>query len=184
VLSAIGEREPALLGCAHLFLLTEMNAAYGVAKRAPAAFDAWAEGEEGLHLHPRARLTGGRVGFSKRLDKGVFTGQTVVFAALQVSYALGFRRVFILGMDLGAGGSYARFYERGTSAARTRLDRDFEPYILPAFELARQVCEPQGLEIYNLSLASRLPAAVIPKLAFEQALAMSAGARTQEAQPA
>jgi Kdo-III transferase WaaZ len=172
VLSQIAEREPGLLGHDRIFLLTEMNAVYGVPQLAPAAFDAWAAGQVGVHLHPTARLTDGRVGFSERLERGVFTGQTVVFVALQVCYALGFRRVFILGMDLGAGGTYARFYERGDAATQTHLYRDFEPYIVPSFELARQVTAPSGFEIYNLAPHSRLPAEVIPKLSFEAALAM------------
>jgi Kdo-III transferase WaaZ len=172
VLSHIAEREPALLGHDRLFLLTEMNAVYGVPQLVPAAFDAWAVQQDGVHLHPTARLTEGRVGFSERLERGVFTGQTVVFVALQVCHALGFQRVFILGMDLGAGGTYARFYERGDAATRTHLYRDFEPYILPSFELARHVTAPSGFEIYNLAPRSRLPADVIPKLSFEAALAM------------
>jgi Kdo-III transferase WaaZ len=175
VLSEIAEREPALLGRGNLFLLVEMNAAYGVPQLSPADFDAWAEAEEGVHLHPTARLTEGRVGFSERLDKGVFTGQTVVFAALQVCYALGFRRIYLLGMDLGAGGTYARFYERGRKATRTHLYRDFEPYIVPSFQLGRRVYQAAGVEIYNLAPRSRLPAEVIPKLSLESALAMSAG---------
>jgi Kdo-III transferase WaaZ len=111
------------------------------------------------------------------LERGVFTGQTVVFGALQVCHALGFRRIYLLGMDLGAGGTYARFYERGSRATRTHLYRDFEPYIVPSFELGRQVCARTGVEIYNLSPRSRLPTAVIPKLSFESALAMRAAGR-------
>ncbi len=172
VLSEIAEREPELLGRDNLFLFAEMNAVYGVPQLPPAAFDAWAEGQDGVHLHPTARLTEGRVGFSERLDKGVFTGQTVVFAALQVCRALGFRRIYILGMDLGAGGSYTRFYERGKAATRTHLYRDFEPYILPAFELARTVADAAGIEIFNLAPRSRLPAVVIPRLSLDSALAM------------
>jgi Kdo-III transferase WaaZ len=113
------------------------------------------------------------VGFSKRIERGVFTGQTVVFAAVQVAYWLGFQRVFILGMDLGGTGTLARFYESGSAVASSRLDKDFKPYIIPAFELARRLFEAEGREIYNVSPNSRLPTTIIPKLSFDEALVLS-----------
>ncbi|MEZ5582612.1 MAG: hypothetical protein R3F37_07460 [Candidatus Competibacteraceae bacterium] len=170
VLNEIAEREPALLNNDKLFLIQELNARYGVAKLSPAAFDAWAESETDLILHETRRLASGWVGFSKCIDKGVFTGQTVVYSAVQVAYALGFRQLFILGMDLGGTGSLARFYESGQHVANSRLDRDFEPYLAPSFQLARQVCDAEGIALYNVSPQSRLSATILPKLTFDEML--------------
>lgn len=169
-LSEIGERDPHLLAHDNLFLLRQLNVVYGQPKMNPAAFDDWAVRQPGLHLHPEAPHQRGWVGFSTRPDLGAFSGQTVAFSALQVAWWLGYRRIFILGMDLGGNGGYARFYETGEAAAKTRLDQDFEPYILPSFELAGRLCREQGREVYNVSPSSRLPAEAVPKLTFEEAL--------------
>ena len=173
VLNEIAEREPALLASERLFLIQEINARYATAKLDSAAFDVWAEGEAGLFLHESGRLKRGWVGFSQAIDKGVFTGQTVVYSALQVACALGFRQVFILGMDLGGTGTLARFYESGGNVAGSRLDDDFEPYIVPSFELARRLTGDMGIEIYNVSPRSRLPNSVIRKIDFDEMLALA-----------
>jgi KDO transferase-3 len=102
----------------------------------------------------------------------VFTGQTIAFSALQVAVWLGYTRIFILGMDLGGTGDGARFYESGEKAAPMRLGRDYESYIQPAFEVAGKLRSALGIQIYNLSPDSRLPAAIIPKLSFTDALEM------------
>lgn len=174
-LSIVCEREPALLHDARVFLLNEITARYGEPKPDPVAFDAAAQRDPDLVLHPRARPSEGRVGFSRDIRKGVFTGQTIVFSALQLAVWLGYRRVFILGMDLGGTGAGGRFYEAGSQAAPMRLDRDYEAYIRPAFEVAAGLLSKLGVEVYNLSERSRLPSEIVPKLAFEEALVMTRG---------
>ena len=169
-LSEIVEREPSLLRHDNLFLLKQLNAVYAEHKLSPAAFDAWAAQQPGLWLHPDAPEKRGWVGFSARPDLGAFSGQTVAFSALQVAWWLGYRQIFMLGMDLGGNGDYTRFYEKGGAAATTRLDRDFEPYILPSFELAGRICREEGGEVYNISPSSRLSAEVIPRLTLDEAL--------------
>lgn len=186
VLSEIAEREAQLLGRDNIFVLRQLNAVYGQPKREPAEFDAWVARQPELLSHPAVRLASDRVGFSKRLQSGVFSGQTVVFSALQAAYALGYKRVFILGMDLGGSGrsqtDYQRFYESSGNAATTRLDRDFKPYIVPAFEVVRALCQSasEDFAVYNLSADSRLPAEVIPKLTLDDALAMAGGRQHAE----
>jgi KDO transferase-3 len=184
VLNEIAERDPGLLAHDNLFLLRQLNAVYGQPKLTPAEFDTWAQGQPGLDLHPDAPLQRGWVGFSRRPDLGAFSGQTVAFSALQVAWWLGYRRIFILGMDLGGTGGYGRFYETGASAAKTRLDEDFEPYIRPSFELARRLCREERCAVYNVAPASRLPAEVIPKLTFDEALRRCGERRADASQSA
>jgi KDO transferase-3 len=169
-LSVICERAPELLRDSRVFLMDEINGRYSIPKPSPAEFDAWAEADPDLLLHPTRRPSEGRVGYSLDPRKGVFTGQTIVYSALQLATWLGYRRVFLLGLDLGGTGPDARFYETGAKAASMRLDRDYEPYILPAFEVARSVARSLGARVYNLSPKSRLPERVIPRLTLEQAL--------------
>jgi len=78
----------------------------------------------------------------------------------------GFSQVFVVGMDLDP--SKGRFYEQGGDAVPSRLDGDYEDYILPCFErMAQRVVNPD-FRVYNLSLDSRLPSSVIPKLNLSQ----------------
>ena len=73
-------------------------------------------------------------------------------------------------MDLNFSQDTSRFYEHSKDVVKSRINRDFEPYVLPAFEVAGKVAEHHGLEIYNLSPNSRLPETVIKKISLEEAL--------------
>jgi len=169
-LGMLCELDHALLASPKLYLLPEMNYRYKVPRLDPVTFRRWAMHQGAIRLHPDPRYNSGRVGFSRDINCGVFTAQTVVFEALQVAYYLKFRQVFILGMDLNAAPGQARFYERGDSAAKSRIDRDYAPFILPAFEVARDIAASEDFAIYNLSRESRLPGGVIPKISLQQAL--------------
>ena len=166
------ELDPDLLAATNLYLLPEMNYRYQVPRLGPEAFRVWARQQENITLHPDPRYNSGRVGFSRDINQGVFTAQTVVFEALQVACYLKFRQVFILGMDLNASPGQARFYERDNNVIKSRIDRDYAPYIQPAFEVARDMALSHDIEIYNLSRNSRLPDTVIPKITLEDALDM------------
>ena len=74
-------------------------------------------------------------------------------------------------MDLGGPQlSYQRFYESAGDVVGSRLDKDFEPYIKPSFEIAASLRQSEQFEVYNLSTQSRLPAEVIPKISLPEAL--------------
>ncbi|MDR2926072.1 MAG: hypothetical protein LBU76_09050 [Azoarcus sp.] len=108
------------------------------------------------------------LGFSKNIARGYFGGRTVVWTALQFVYTLGFNKVFIIGMDLNKGG---RFYEKdGTSAQPTTIDIDYYSDILPSFRLLSKklLSKQDNFSVYNLSLNSRLPNSVLPKISLEQ----------------
>lgn len=107
-----------------------------------------------------------RLGFSRNLDKGYFSSRTIPYAGLQLAYHLGFSKVFLVGLDLDS--SLGRFYEQGCEAVKSRLDGDYDDYILPCFRLmAERVIHP-GFQVYNLSVNSRLPAEVVPKIDLDQ----------------
>lgn len=107
-----------------------------------------------------------RIGFSRNIDKGYFSGRTIPYAGIQLAYHLGFQQVFVVGMDLDS--SKGRFYEQGERAVPSRLDGDYEDYILPCFELMAERVVGPAFQVYNLSLESRLPASVLPKLELDQ----------------
>lgn len=107
-----------------------------------------------------------RIGFSRNIEKGYFSSRTIPYTGIQLAYHLGFQQVFVVGMDLDS--SKGRFYEQGEDAVPSRLDGDYADYILPCFELmAKRVVSP-AFQVYNLSLGSRLPSSVVPKLHMDQ----------------
>ena len=107
-----------------------------------------------------------RIGFCRNLVKGYFSGRTIPYAGIQLAYHLGFSRVFLVGVDLDS--SRGRFYEQGSDAVPSRLDSDYFDYILPCFELMARRVLGTDFRVYNLSLDSRLPADLIPKITFDQ----------------
>jgi KDO transferase-3 len=108
-----------------------------------------------------------RIGFSRNMCKGYFVGRTIVYCATQLVYFLGFRRVFIVGMDLKS--SAGRFYEQGQNALPTRLDCDFDQFILPSFRiLKKNIIDKEDFKVFNLSRDSRMPESVLPKIDLEQ----------------
>lgn len=172
-LSAIAENDSSLLKHPRLFLTEIVNRAYGQARRPPEEFRRWAKAETDLVLPSPTRDDDSRVGWSWNMAKGIFCSRTILFRALQIAAHLGYRRLFVLGMDLGFQGKGPRAYEEGGKARPSKLDRDFEPFILPAFQVLGGLIRSGEIEVYNLSSQSRMPESVIPRLSLEEALRMA-----------
>lgn len=169
-LSRICRREPGLLLNAEIYLTEVINRRYGIPRMPLEAFHKWAYSDPDLLLPHEVRSDDSRVGFSRNMEKGVFCSRTILFRALQVAYYLGFRRFYILGMDLNYRGDNPRFYESKDAMRPSKIDKDYEPYILPAFKVLAELCEAGEVSAYNLSPASRLPADVIPRTTLEAAI--------------
>lgn len=101
------------------------------------------------------------LGFSKDLRLGYFCARTIPYVALQLAYYLGFNKVFFIGVDLNA--SVGRFYDTNNPLP-TSLDQDYERYILPSFKIVSKYVVSENFRIYNLSVKSRLPHKIIPKV--------------------
>jgi KDO transferase-3 len=149
-----------------------VNRRYFVPRLPLAESDAAAELDPDLILHPTVRGQEGLVGFSRNMSKGMFCGQTIGYRGIQIAYHLGYRRVFLLGMDMGGRGNQVRFYETCDQARPSLLEQHLDSYIRPCFEIVRSLCDAGELEVYNCSLGSRLPDSLVPKIAFNDALAM------------
>jgi KDO transferase-3 len=108
-----------------------------------------------------------RIGFSRNMQMGYFVGRTSVYAATQLAYFIGFRRVFIIGMDLKS--SAGRFYEQQQNALPTSLDIDFDEFILPSFKIMKEnIIDKEDFKVFNLSPDSRMPDSILPKIDLEQ----------------
>jgi Kdo-III transferase WaaZ len=107
-----------------------------------------------------------RIGFSRNLSNGYFNGRTIAYAALQLACHLGFEQVYLVGVDMNP--EQGQFYDPQGQTIPSRLGDDYDDYILPCFELmAERVIKPD-FQVYNLSLHSRLPAQLVPKLGLDQ----------------
>ncbi len=137
---------------------------YGQKAMEPADISRLAEKDEELISQD------GRIGFSLNPVKGLFSAHTVTHLPLQLCWYMGVRNVFILGMDLSEGNIPARFYEQGSSATSTHLDRDYLRHIEPAFNIAGAMSASHLFRVYNLSENSRLPDTILPKISFRNAL--------------
>jgi KDO transferase-3 len=169
-LSKICERDPYLLRDVPLGLGDIVNRRYFVPRLTVAECDAIAEGDPDLTLHPAVRGQEGLVGFSHNVAKGMFCGKSVGYRGIQIAYHMGFRRIFLLGMDMGTQGDNVRFYETKDHARPSLLEQEFDAYIRPCFEIVKSLRETGELEVYNCSLASRLPDRLVPKIPFDDAL--------------
>lgn len=110
---------------------------------------------------PRVIVTaGGDLAFSLDPSRGTFPAGTVVFDALQVLFGIGYREISMFGVDLTDG---PRFYHEPSPAAN-ELVRAYDERIEPAFALVAEYLRRSGRTLVNGSPASRLPAAIIPKV--------------------
>lgn len=92
---------------------------------------------------------------------GLIDGGSVLTLAVQLTYFLQFKRVFLLGFDIG-NAAEPRFYETKKNRVKCGLLKDYEHKILPFMKLAAQVFHAGGREIYNCSSITKLPYSVVP----------------------
>ena len=107
--------------------------------------------------------------FSKDLTLGIFQSGTVIYNAVQFAYGIGFKELYIFGMDLSAAG---RFYPEDVPET-SALCESYESKIKPAFELVRQYVAEERLTIFNCSPQSRLPDTIMRKMDPDTALALT-----------
>ena len=172
-ISRICEEDTKLFEGSRIFLSDSISQRFNIPKMSDTEFDAMAESDADFVLHGKLRGLNDKVGFSRDLLKGYFHGENIIYTALQIARYLGYRRFFILGMDLNYSGPSPRFYEKGGDSRPTWVDQSFDRSIVPCFEIVRELIRRGEMEVYNLSLQSRLPDDIIPKMSFEEAIAYS-----------
>lgn len=106
--------------------------------------------------------------FTTDIRSGVFDAGTVVFWALQILLFLGFKRLYIAGLDM-TNFHQPRFYETDQDKLPSFLAEKFESVIVPAFTLAGEVLQQNGVEVKNLSLNSALSSEIFEKVSFHDA---------------
>lgn len=104
--------------------------------------------------------------FSLNPSKGLYNGGTVMSNAIQLAFYAGFKRVFLLGLDIG-NANQPRFYETNNNKIKCGLLNDYETEILPFMKATRELAEIKGISIYNCSPITKLPYEVIPYFNFK-----------------
>jgi Kdo-III transferase WaaZ len=166
-LQALHEADHSILRGKSIRILVRANRYHNRPNLSDRAF-AWAKRrDEDMEVNfSLFRKKPNRIGFSKNLSKGYFVSRTIPYAGVQLAYHLGFRHVFIVGMDLTK--SAGRFYESSGNVQPTSLDEHFEDYIKASFQLmSERVCN-RDFQVFNLSSTSRLPETIVPKIGIER----------------
>lgn len=170
-LSNICAREPQLLTHGNIFLVESITRKFGIPRPSSSACQKNFHNDSEVYMDAKLPELCRSVGFSTNLEKGLFSGKTVATWATQLGVALGYKHIFIVGMDLGGTGK-KHFYADNNNKTPDFM-RDYEPHIRACFELARNASLAEGFEVYNLSKDSTLPHEIIPKITIEEALKLA-----------
>lgn len=103
------------------------------------------------------------LGFSLDIRRGIFEGRTVAYTGLQVLASLGFRDIYLHGLDLVDAARTPRFYEQAGAMQPSQLDLHLRDTIEPSFRHAAALLRERGVRVTNLSLQSALGEDVMPK---------------------
>lgn len=102
------------------------------------------------------------IAFSADIRRGIFDAGTVVYWALQLLAYIGFRRIFIIGLDMN-GFEQPRFYESADDKQPSLLQDNLHKVIVPGFQLASQCLAQRGVRVINLSPHSAIDSSIFPK---------------------
>lgn len=135
-------------------LIEQVNSWYGLPQLPYAALLALNQ-KSGVPFHfPDSPDPAYRIGWSDAPNQGFFSAATVTFVALQIAVRLGARDIEIIGMDLSGA---SRAYDEGDNPVRNTLGPNYEPVILPSFEMMHHALKDRGVAIRNLSPVCPLP---------------------------
>jgi Kdo-III transferase WaaZ len=104
--------------------------------------------------------------FETNITHGVFPAKTVVYWTLQIAAYLGFKQLYLAGVDLN-NFHLPRFYETSDNVTYSQLELDFEKNIFPAFEHASCVMKKLNINVKNMSLNSALGSCIFDKQAYD-----------------
>lgn len=105
-------------------------------------------------IHIQANSNNPLIGVSTDIRKGFVEAGTVAFVASQLAYSMGFKEIYLHGMDL-LNAHEPRFYENQQNQAPCKLDKAVENRIVPSFDYMASVYQQQGVSIYNGSPVSK-----------------------------
>ena len=108
----------------------------------------------------RGRSIHARHFFSRSFSDGLGLAYTVAYSALQIAYCLGFRTVYLFGLDLSLEG---RYYSE-TIAQPQGLHDNWDEGILAPFSLISRMISDGEWNVINASPSSMLPESILPRM--------------------
>ncbi|PKO47686.1 MAG: hypothetical protein CVU29_02255 [Betaproteobacteria bacterium HGW-Betaproteobacteria-22] len=173
-LSRICERDPTLFNRGKIYLIESISRKFGMPRPGKIECIEIFKKDSKVYIDETLPELCRSVGFSSNLNRGLFSGKTVATWATQLTVALGYQQMFIIGMDLGGTGK-KHFYADNHNKTPDFM-RDYEPHIRVCFEQVKRASLAEGFKVYNLSKDSTLPHAIISKITMEEALALASKA--------
>ncbi len=106
--------------------------------------------------------------FSEDFSKQCYMGSTVTYSCLQLAAYMGFRTIYLLGVDFSYaennGEKYAHFYAENNLVAT-----GYTKQVTLAYQSAKQYADSHGIEIYNATRGGKLE--VFPRVDFDELFA-------------
>lgn len=99
--------------------------------------------------------------FSNDITKSVFDGYTVTYSMIQFACYMGFKEIYLLGIDFNYSFSNGNidinsyFSDKVFTSDKTGGNPDLE-YNLRAFKVARKYCDKKEIKIYNATRGGKL----------------------------
>jgi len=110
----------------------------------------------------------GTEGFSHDLERGVYSGYTITYLALQIGAYMGFSEIFILGLDLKLEDGQTHFFGYDHHS-RTHEETEF-PRMRKMLGYGAEILAGLQVKIYNCNAESALEC--FPKVSFEHAISL------------
>ncbi|MEH6504575.1 MAG: 6-hydroxymethylpterin diphosphokinase MptE-like protein [Cycloclasticus sp.] len=168
-ISRICEKAPELLNLSNIYLSEIINRQFSAPRLRADVFQESIKNDKNIISSEKAINHENVVGFSKDINQGLFCSRTILYRAIQIAYAAGYRKIYLLGLDLGYSDE-PRFYSEGGNVRPSKLEKDYKPFIEPAFEVLSRLVKNGELEVYNLSDKSRLPENIIARKKFDEVI--------------
>ena len=99
------------------------------------------------------RYESGYPNFSTDLTKGLYGGRTVMYAMLQIAVYMGFKEIYLLGVDFswGENGTGTHFYESHKDDMAVRDSVGYKKEVQHAYISAKNYADVHGIKIYNVT---------------------------------
>ncbi|MBI3311434.1 MAG: sugar glycosyltransferase [Serratia liquefaciens] len=103
------------------------------------------------------------IAFNHDIRNGIFDAGTVVYWAFQIIAFLGFKQLFIVGLDMN-NFQLPRFYETPENQLPTLLPEKVDDLIIPAFSHASDRMKISNITVRNFSLESAIDSSIFEKV--------------------
>lgn len=103
------------------------------------------------------------IAFNTDIRNGIFDAGTVVYWALQILTFLGFKRLYIIGLDMN-NFHQPRFYEAAENKLPTTLENKVANLVMPSFSHASKIMKARNIVVKNLSATSAISNDIFDKV--------------------